>query len=596
MKCLPNTWKAAGLLAVLAFSSACEGDSGQKDVLDQPISSASSSAGPFAFEDVTRQAGLGDFRHVTGAFGEKWFPETMGSGGAVIDYNGDGWPDLLLAGGGAWPESPRQPEHILWLYRNRGDGTFSLVTDEGGLGDVDAYSLGVTVADYDNDGDEDFFLTTLRENLLFRNEGGVFSEVGREAGVAGEPAWSSSAMFFDADRDGHADLYVGNYVKWSPETDVFCSLDGTTKGYCTPETYQGIASRFYHNNGDGTFSDRSRAAGFLPAPGKTLGVAEFDFNRDQWPDVVVANDTQRDLLYVNNDDGTFVERGAESGIAYDENGKARAGMGIDTGVVDTTGEESVFVGNFSREMIGVYRHAGSGLFIDRAAVSKIGQPSLRTLTFGLFLFDADLDGDLDLFAANGHVQPEIERTQEGIGYAESPHLFVNDGKGVFQDTIPAVGGALARPIVARGAMHLDFDRDGDLDILVTENDGPAWLWRNDVIKAGADETAHFVRVRLEGRESNRSGLSSRVSAVVGGRRMERRVRSGSSYLGQSELTVTFGVPESSVLDSLIVAWPSGHVDAFSDVPVDQEYGIVEASGRLEPLNTSGMAHSTALAQ
>ncbi len=586
----------AGICVASAAVSGCEVDTGSKAAPLQPASSASSEASPVAFEDVTAEAGLGDFRHVTGAFGEKWFPEAMGSGGAVIDYNRDGWPDILLAGGGAWPESPQQVDYVLWLYRNNGDGTFSFVSEEAGLKDVDAYSLGIAVADYDNDGDEDFYVTTLGENLLFRNDDGVFSEVGAEAGVAGEPAWSSSAIFFDADRDGHVDLYAGNYVKWSPDTDIFCSLDGTTKGYCTPETYEGIANRFYRNDGDGTFTDASEEAGFLPAPGKTLGVAEFDFNRDEWPDLVVANDTQRDLLYVNNGDGTFAERGAQSGVAYDENGRARAGMGIDAGVVDTTGEASVFVGNFSKEMIGVYRHIGNGLFIDRAAVSKIGRPSLRTLTFGLFLFDVDLDGDLDLFAANGHVQPEIESTQEGIGYAEPPHLFINDGNGMFEDMAPAIGGVMQRAIVARGAAYLDFDRDGDLDILVTENDGPAGLWRNDLITDGSGETAHFVRARLEGRESNHSGLSSRVVAVVDGRRMERRVRSGSSYLGQSELPVTFGVGPSLMIDSLIVTWPGGKVDSFADVAVDREYRIVEGSGSLEPVPLRGTAHTAARVQ
>lgn len=572
------------VVAAVGFAAGCGSETDPKAA---PLEPASTGSSPVAFTDVTAESGLHEFRHVTGAFGKKWFPEAMGSGGVVIDYDGDDWPDMLHMGGGTWPQSPQELRNVLWLYRNNQDGTFTLVTEEAGLGNVDAYTLGGAVADYDNDGDEDVYVTTLRENLLFRNDDGVFTEVGAEAGVAGEPAWSSSAIFFDADRDGDVDLYVGNYVKWTPETDIFCSLDGRIKGYCTPETYEGIPSRFYRNNGDGTFTDASEEAGFLPAPGKTLGVAEFDHNGDGWPDLVVANDTQRDLLYENNGDGTFTEKGALSGIAYDENGKARAGMGIDTGVVDSTGQVSVFVGNFSKEMIGVYRHIGNGLFIDRAAVSKIGRPSLMTLTFGLFLFDVDLDGDLDLYAANGHVQPEIENTQEGIGYAEAPHIFINRGDGTFEDAGPVAGGVFSRRIVARGAGYLDFDRDGDLDIFMTENEGPVHLWRNEHISEDGASDGGFLRLALEGRESNRSALSTKVIAVFRGNRSERRIRSGSSYLSQSELPATFGVGTAQVVDSLIVEWSGGSVERFTDVPVNKTYRLVEGTGRLEELPMHG---------
>ncbi|MGI9175380.1 MAG: CRTAC1 family protein, partial [Rhodothermales bacterium] len=385
---------------------------------------------------------------------------------------------------------------------------------------------------------------------------------------------------FDADRDGHLDLYAGNYVAWSPETDIFCSLDRETKGYCTPETYQGVPARFYHNNGDGTFTDQTEANGFGEAPGKTLGVAELDFNRDGWPDLAVSSDTQRDLLYENNGDGTFTERGAISGVAYDENGKARAGMGIDVGVLDSTGQETIVVGNFSKEMIGVYRHMGDGLFIDRAAVSQVGRPSLLTLTFGLFLFDVDLDGDLDLFAANGHVQPEIEATQEGVGYAEVPHLFINGGDGLFEDVAPAIGGPLAERVVARGAAYADYDRDGDLDVLITENNGPAHLWRNDLTNA------HFLRVSTAGQESNRDGIGTRLVVKVDGRPMERRIRTGGSYLAQSEQTATFGLGDHERADSLLVYWPSGQVDRFADVEANQHVRVVEGTGTLEPVRTS----------
>lgn len=538
---------------------------------------------PLAFSDVTEAAGLSGFKHDTGAFGKKWFPESMGSGVAFVDLDGDGLQDILLAGGGRWPESETTAGRPLWMYRNNGDGTFSDVTEEAGLRGIDAYGLGLAVGDYDGDGHRDIYLTTLGENLLFANNGdGTFTETGRQAGVAGEPVWSSSAIFFDADRDGNLDLYVGNYVVWSPETDIYCSLDGVRKGYCTPEAYEGVPSRFYRNEGAGTFEDATEEAGFYPAPGKTLGVAELDFNGDGWADLMVANDTQRDLLYVNNGDGTFTEKGALSGVAYDESGKARAGMGVDAGVVDGTGEVSVFVGNFSSEMIGVYRHLRDGLFVDRAAASQIGRSSLRTLTFGLFLADLDLDGDLDLFAANGHVQPEIESVQDNVGYEESPHLYLNDGAGTFSDAAPLLGGVMARELVARGAAYADYDHDGDLDILISENDGGVHLWRNEIIHG--DGGPSYLRITLEGRESSRDGLSSRIESYMGDLRMVRRIRSGSSYLSQSELPATFGLGDRGTVDSLIVYWPSGTVDRVIGVEGNRHHRIVEGSGRVMPLS------------
>lgn len=539
------------------------------------------------FEDATASAGLDDFHHQTGAFGEKWFPETMGSGGGFLDYNGDGHLDVLLVGGGVWPESDAELEHALWLYRNNGDGTFTLATEEAGLGDVDAYGLGVVAADYDNDGDQDVLLTTLNRNLLFRNNGnGTFTEVGREAGLNAPPRWSSAAVFFDADRDGHLDLYVGNYVHWTPETDIFCSLDGETKGYCTPEQYEGATGRFYHNNGDGTFSDWTERAGFIPTPGKTLGAALLDFNKDGWIDLAVANDQERDLLYVNNGDGTFTERGVASGLAYSEDGVARAGMGIDAGVVDTTGETSVFVGNFSREMIGVYRHLRNGLFEDRASVSRIGRSSLLSLTFGLFLVDAELDGDLDLFAANGHVQPNIEQNSSVIRYRQPAQLFLNDGSGRFEE-MPAADGPFAQRLAARGAAYGDYDGDGDVDILITENEGGAHLWQNNV-RSASDPPA-YLRVALTGTDSNRDGIGARIELEAEGHVQERLVKSGSSYLSTSECVVTFGFDEGAPeIDRLTIHWPSGRTEEVGAVAPNQTVHVVEGEGRQEEPASAAM--------
>lgn len=553
----------------LAFFTAGCGSAGASEETDRKPTPVSTVYG-FVYTDVTEEAGLGDYHHVKGAYGEVLFPESMGSGGGFIDYDGDGWEDIILAGGGVFPKSTQKLKHVIWLYRNNGDGTFSLKTEEAGLGDLDAYSLGVTAADYDNDGDQDVYLTNLYENMLFRNDGGVFTEVGEEAGVKGPAEWSASAMFFDADRDGWSDLWVGNYVEWSVETDIYCSLNKTEKGYCTPEIYTPLFNRFYHNNGDGTFTEWTEKAGFVPSRGKNLGVAEFDYNRDGWPDVVVANDTQPNLLFENNGDGTFTERGAISGIAYDEHGRTRAGMGVDTGVIDDTGEESIVIANFSNEMVAVYRYAGGGLFDDVTKSSGVGQTSFLTLAFGIFLFDVDLDGDLDLFCANGHVQPQIEETTEGVFYEEPPHLFLNDGNAKFKDVAPEIGGVLSVPMVSRGAAYADYDRDGDIDILVTQNDGRAFLLRNDL-----QNDHHFLRVSTVGRNSNRDGLGTQIAAKVGDRTFYRRVRTGSSYQVVNEKTVTFGLGTAGRVDSLIVRWPSGQVDRFAGIEANHEIVITE---------------------
>jgi len=529
-----------------------------------------------AFTEITAAAGLSEFKYINGAFGKVWFPEQMGAGCGFIDYDGDGWLDILLVGGGALAPNTITEPPALWLYRNNGDGTFSLKTKEAGLDGLRAYGTGITVADYDNDGDEDFFFTTLRENMLFRNDGGVFTEVAQKAGVIAKPIhWSSSANFFDADKDGWLDLYVCNYADWSPERDIPCYVEGGIKEYCPPGMYVGVPNYFYHNNGNGTFTEITDEAGFGNAPGKSLGVAELDFNQDGWSDLVISNDGERTLLYENNRNGTFTEKGTITGIAYSEFGEARAGMGIDAGVTDTTGQVSVFIGNFSAEMIGVYRYNPTGWFTDRAAVSKIGRPSLPVLTFGLFLLDMDFDADLDLFVANGHVYPIRVKFMDGITYAQPPQLFLNNNDGTFDEVGKTIGGVFAQPMVARGAVYGDIDRDGDPDILLTENSGPAHLWRNDF------KTPNFLRVHLEGRESNRDGVGARLVAVVDGQRMERRIRTGSSYLSSLEKTATFGLGHATQVDSLLIYWPSSRVDRFAEIKANQEIHLVEGAGTFE---------------
>ena len=523
-----------------------------------------------AFEDVTEAALLGPYGHANGGFGQAWAPEIVGGGGGFLDYDGDGWPDILLIAGGAF--DGRSGRSSLELFRNQADGTFRNVTAEAGLAGITTYALGLAVGDYDNDGDEDVAVTTLYEDLFLVNRGGTFDEAGAAVGIADVSEWSTSALFFDADRDGFLDLYVATYVDWSPEKDLYCGFEGE-KVYCTPELYEGIWGRYYHNAGDGTFIERTEEAGFRSgieaARDKSLGVAELDANADGWPDLVIANDTERDLLFINQGDGTFVEEGIRSGVAYDQHGKPRAGMGVDVGVVDSTGAPTIFVGNFSDEMVGVYQRGKNHLFTDRAASSRIGQPSQKTLTFGLVLFDVDLDGDLDLFIANGHVQTHIARIVDGISFRQRSQLFYNGGGGIFEEA-PSEG-VLAVPMVARGAAYGDYDRDGDLDLLVVENDGPVHLWRNNA------EGGTSLRVRLEGRTSNRNGYGASVEVLVDGRRQYRRVRSGSSYLAHSESAAVFGLAGAASVEGIWVRWPSGIVDHVASAASGAEIVVVEGS-------------------
>ena len=508
------------------------------------------------FTDVTEEAGLGEFQHETGAFGEKWFPETMGAGGGFLDYDSDGIMDVLLISGGIFPSREGVSPPALRLYRGIGGGAFSEVTQESGLAELQTYAFGVSVADYDNDADADVFVTALYENLLLRNDGGVFSEVSAESGLGSYREWSAAGVFVDADLDGWLDLYVGNYVDWTPEKDIYCTRVGDKKSYCTPEQYEGISGRFYVNRGDGTFEERSDD--FRDLPGKTLAAASLDYNRDGWPDLIVTNDTQRDLLFENQRDGTFIEKGIVSGIAFDETGRARAGMGLDIGVVDETGEETAFVGHFSGEMVGVYRHASNGIFTERAAVSQIGRPSLPTLTFGLLLADFDLDEDLDLLTANGHITEDIGEVEEGITFRQRPQLYVNEGGGRFSEIEP--NGALAELMVARGAAWADYDMDGDPDVLITENGGPARLWRNDT------QPGNSLTVQLKGSSSNRDGIGSRIRVKTNQGWQERYVRVGTSYLSQNQRWPLFGLGVSTVADSLEVYWPSGTLTVSEAVP------------------------------
>lgn len=577
---MPTILRTIGLTLGAALLAACSVSSSESGAAPGTGEAPPTDSARLAFSEVTESVGLGGVRHENGAFGRNWYPEQMGAGGGFVDYDGDGWLDVLVVGGGTWPDHSdrHEPGEVaaLRLFRNDGDGTFTEVTDRAGLGGIHAYGTGVLAADYDGDGDEDLFFTTLEENYFFENENGVFREVSGEIGLSGEPRWSSSAVFLDADRDGHLDLYVANYVPWTPETDIFCRGPDGEKAYCVPAAYDGKQSVYYHNDGDGTYTERTEEAGFgsIPAPGRSLGVTTMDYDRDGWTDLGVANDGMGDFLFRNDGDGTFTEVGVPAGLAFSEHGEARAGMGIASGDLENSGRTSVVVGNFSEEMIGVYRHDGNGSFLDRAGASRVGYDSMLSLTFGLFLFDVDRDGFLDLFVANGHVYPDRTGDRDDITYRQHPQLFVNRGDGTFRELSHVPGGLLDSAYVARGAAYGDYDRDGDQDVILTENDGPVHLWRND------SSGGHFLRIRLTGRSSNRDALGAEVTALAGGERMRRRVQTGSSYLSQSETVVTFGLGGADRVDSLIVDWPSGRTDRFAGLAADRQIHLVEGSDRV----------------
>jgi hypothetical protein len=541
-----------------------------------------------AFVDITSESGI-TFSHDNGAAGDKLLPETMGGGVAFFDFDNDGKPDLLFVDSRPWPSSTAGTERAktsrLVLYRNTGGGRFVDVTAASGLA-ADIYGMGVTAADYDNDGWTDLFVTAVGVNHLFHNVGGHFTDVTAAAGVGGRPdQWSMCATWFDYDRDGNLDLFVCNYVRWSKAIDLQQDfrLVGLGRAYGPPRTFEGAFPYLYRNDGRGHFTEVSAAAGLQiknPATGvpmgKSLGVVAIDLDRDGWPDLVVSNDTVQNFVFHNRQNGTFEEIGAKSGIAFDSYGNSRSAMGIDAADFRNDGSLGIAIGNFANEMTALYVSQQAPLqFADEAIVAGIGPASRGALTFGVLFFDYDLDGRLDLLTANGHIEDEINKVQASQQYAQPPHLFWNTGGGGRPTLTPVTISAspdLARPMVARGAAVADIDGDGDLDLVLTAVKGPPRLLRNDLAPGH-----HWLRVSLRGTRSNRDAIGSVVEVRAGATTMRQTVMPTRGYLSQSERTLTFGLGDRTRVDGVLIRWPDGTTQEMRDVAIDTVMTIVEPS-------------------
>ncbi len=545
------------------------------------------------FVDATQESGI-KFIHQNGFEGEKLLPETMGSGVAVLDFDNDGLMDLFFVNGCSWaeagitpkppsgkpealPQRTGPPNKTQALYRNTGQGKFEDVTVKAGLADT-FFGQGVTVGDVDNDGDPDLIVTGLDNVRLYQNNSGKFTDVSKASGIVPGKGWFTSAAFFDLENDGDLDLFLCNYVAWTPDFDRAqgFQLAGTGSGraYGPPTAFQGSYCLLYRNEGGGKFVDHSEKSGIrikTPSLGspfaKSLGIAPQDCNGDGFVDLAIANDTVPNFLFINKGDGSFEEVGVTSGVALDQSGSARGAMGIDWGDFSNDEALALVIGNFANEMTALYvsDDQKSAIFTDRAAVYGLGAATQPPLKFGLFFLDFDLDGRLDLLSTNGHLETDITKVQASQSYAQPAQIFWNTGKlgrGLFRlMTSDEIGPDMLKPIVGRGSTCFDMDNDGDLDVVMTENGGRARLWRNDL-----GESNKSVRLKLVGKKSNRDGLGVKLKATSSEKTLRLQHFLARSYLSSLEPVVTIGAGASDKLPKLELTWPSGTKQTLTDIP------------------------------
>ena len=498
----------------------------------------------------------------------------MGAGGLFFDYDNDGHLDIYLVNSGhlsGASQPHRHPDDMNVLYRNKGNGTFVNVTAEAGLQQNVGYGMGCLAADYDNDGDADLYLTNFGPNQLYRNNGnGTFTDVTSPAGVA-DGNWSVSASFGDFNLDGHLDLYVTNYLDYQLETAHVCFLEGVHI-YCGPHEYPGARDTLYRNNGDGTFTDVTTRAG-VHNNGKGLGVLFTDYNDDGYPDIFVANDAVPDFLYRNNKDGTFTDIAITAGIAYNSEGRATASMGIASGDYDNDGASDLFITNFSLEVNSLFRNDGDGFYTMTTFEAGLADPSFSKLGFGTQFLNADNDGGLELFVANGHVWDNVSEITPSLSYKQKCQIFGNTGNGQFRELSETAGVFFERPIVGRGVAIGDYNNDGAMDILVTCCGEPPVLLRND------SPTHNYVKIRLVGTESNRDGIGAKVWVRTNETTRFRESICGGSYASGSERTLHFGIGAQEAIQSVKVKWQSGHTQMLDFLntgsPVNQVVRIVE---------------------
>jgi len=576
MRTFPSMLSSCLLPATLLLASLAGGDrpntlqkiSKRRPAVNQQESKAGA---PIQFVDVAQAAGLG-FKHWSGASPEKYVLETMGSGVALLDYNNDGWLDIYLVNGGTVPGHPAPVPVRNALYRNNGDGTFTDVTEEAGVGGNGYYGMGVAAADYDGDGWTDLFVTTFGRNILYHNNGdGTFTDVTDRAGVAGG-GWSTSAAFLDYDRDGRLDLFVARYVNFDFEHNVTCGDPvRRLRAYCHPDVYDGVPSLLYHNNGDGTFTEVSKSAGIAAHVGKSLGVVAADFDGDGWIDIFVANDSMRNFLFHNRGDGSFEEIGLAAGVALDEAGRPHAGMGTAAGDYDGDGRLDLIVTNLDREHNELYHNWGKG-FSEASYQTGFAAPSLPFVGWGTEFFDYDNDGNLDVLIVNGHVIDNIDRFRGNSAYRQRKLLFENIG-GRFREVAAQHGAALLAPTVSRGAAFGDYDNDGYVDVVVQNLGGSPQLLRNQ----GGNRN-HWLSLSLEGTKSPRDPIGARVSCTVGGRVLTRYLAGGGSYLSSSDHRIHLGLGKEDHAERIEIQWPSGTVDVLKNVAAGKFYQVREGQG------------------